>query len=202
VRRYWSRQETAIDTKEAGMNELAVVPFHGYELQSWKGENDTVYVGMRHVCKTLGLDWAGQSVKLQKSKLFKDFIHRCDHRNSVGAVQSIIGLDVGMLPMFLAGVNCAKVAPAVRETLLVFQRECADVLKAYWFHQAPLPVAHKAAPVPIVGGGPSRSLLERLELLERVRVFLKEDDQYTEPVSKAFSAMARGLVFQEFQRVA
>jgi len=116
-------------------------------------------------------------------------------------IREALALDLEVLPMWLSGIQSERVAPAIRETLLMFQQECASALKAYWFGKTnlPAPVVHESVPVV---GGPPRSPLERLELLERVRMFLKEDDQYTEPVSKAFSAMARGLVFQEFQRVA
>lgn len=106
---------------------LAKVPFHGDTLEA---TGDGEWAVVKRLCENLGVDVESQRKKL-KGEAWpvtamitataadgKNYDTFCIHRRS--------------LAMWLATIKPSKVRPEIREKLLAYQREAADVLAAHF----------------------------------------------------------------------
>lgn len=107
-----------------------VVSFHGTELFIVEHEGQP-YIPMRSVVQGMGLDWAAQYTKLKQR--FSTCV--------VEITMQIIGDDqsrahtclmLRKLPAWLYSIMPGKVKPELRETVIMYQKECDDVLWDYW----------------------------------------------------------------------
>lgn len=114
------------------MSNMELVPFHDYVLQSWKDENsETIFIALRPLVEALGLDWASQFKRLQRSELFADSVSVVIMTTEKGEREAV-GITLDMLPMFLARIEISRAKDSVKSALLLFQKECAKVLADYW----------------------------------------------------------------------
>lgn len=115
------------------MPDIIAIAFHGHDLQSWKNdETGIVYAAMRPMVEHFGMDWSAQFRRLKRDELFRDRLSVVTMATVQGP-RDFIGLDVDALPMWLATIQRQRVKEAHRETLLLYQRECAKALRDYWF---------------------------------------------------------------------
>ncbi|EHU2879226.1 hypothetical protein EJ062_05920 [Acinetobacter baumannii] len=107
-----------------------VVSFHGTELFIVEHEGQP-YVPMRSVVQGMGLDWAAQFTKLKQR--FATCV--------VEIAMQILGDDqsrahtcllLRKLPAWLYSIMPGKVRPELRDTVILYQQECDDVLWEYW----------------------------------------------------------------------
>ncbi|ELY1671117.1 phage antirepressor N-terminal domain-containing protein [Acinetobacter baumannii] len=107
-----------------------VVSFHGTELFIVEHEGQP-YVPMRSVVQGMGLDWAAQFTKLKQR--FATCV--------VEIAMQILGDDqsrahtcllLRKLPAWLYSIMPGKVRPELRDTVIMYQKECDDVLWEYW----------------------------------------------------------------------
>lgn len=87
------------------------------------------FVPMKPICDALGLDWKSQHRKLTSG----DRDWRCGHMTipSAGGPQEMLCLPLMLLPAWLFSVSPARVKPELKDKLIAYQAECADVL---WRH--------------------------------------------------------------------
>lgn len=88
------------------------------------------YVAMRTVVDGMGLDWAGQFVKIKqrfKSTVVEISTVANDERN-----RSMLCLPLRKLFGWLMTINPDKVASHKRQTIIRYQNECDDALWQYW----------------------------------------------------------------------
>lgn len=86
-------------------------------------------VTARRLVENLGLDWTGQSKKLD------DPIFMCRHMSTVGndgKNREMLVMPVKSLPAFLFSINPKKVREDLQEKLARYRLECVDVLYNYW----------------------------------------------------------------------
>lgn len=120
--------------KDIDMANLSYIPqvvsFHGTELFIVEYEGQP-YVPMRSVVQGMGLDWAAQFSKLKQR--FATCV--------VEITMQILGDDqsrahtcllLRKLPAWLYSIMPGKVKPEIRDTVIMYQNECDDVLWAYW----------------------------------------------------------------------
>ncbi|ENL3692799.1 phage antirepressor N-terminal domain-containing protein [Acinetobacter baumannii] len=107
-----------------------VVSFHGTELFIVEHEGQP-YVPMRSVVQGMGLDWAAQFTKLKQR--FATCV--------VEIAMQILGDDqsrahtcllLRKLPAWLYSIMPGKERPELRDTVIMYQKECDDVLWEYW----------------------------------------------------------------------
>ena len=111
---------------------LHSIAFHGHELQSWKDERTgIIYGALRPIVEAMGLAWSSQLQRLKRDALYADRLSVFVVNTEAGPRETV-GLDLELLPMFLASINRARVKGTLQPTLLIFQRECAKVLADYW----------------------------------------------------------------------
>ncbi|ECF2799445.1 hypothetical protein B6171_004841 [Salmonella enterica subsp. enterica serovar Miami] len=108
----------------------AEVMFNGDALTTIQ-DGGVEYVAMKPVVEAIGLDWASQTVKLNK---YKDKFNCCDITTvaSDGKLRSVLCMPLKKLNGWLFSINPNKVKSAIRDKLISYQEECFAVLHDYW----------------------------------------------------------------------
>lgn len=110
--------------------QTAIVAFNGASLVTAKIK-DVIYVAMRPIVEAIGLDWAGQTVKLNRSK---EKFNCCDITTVAedGKNRSMLFIPLRKLNGWLFSINPEKVRPDLKEAVIQYQEECFEVLHNYW----------------------------------------------------------------------
>ncbi len=109
---------------------LVRIPFHGEELLAVQDEHG-VWVVIKRVCESLGLQAHGQAEKLAE-KAWAVTQMKCVTAPD-GKNYEMLCIHLDCVPMWLATIEPSRVAEEVRPKLVVFQKECARVLRDYFF---------------------------------------------------------------------
>ncbi|WP_252320339.1 MULTISPECIES: phage antirepressor N-terminal domain-containing protein [Symbiopectobacterium] len=105
------------------------VEFYGDKLTTVR-EGGIEYVALRPIVEAIGLDWASQTVKLNKNR---EKYECCDIATpSKGGIQSMLCLPLKKLNGWLFSINPEKVKASIRGKLIAYQEECFAVLHDYW----------------------------------------------------------------------
>jgi len=111
------------------VRELVEVPFYGDKMLATKVGND-VWVSIRRCCESMGLVYARQLQKLQA----KPWAAVCMMYTVAqdGKTRETACLRRDKIPMWFATIDPGKVRPDVREKLVRYQCEAADVLARHF----------------------------------------------------------------------
>jgi hypothetical protein len=120
-----------------------------------------VYVPIRPICERLGIDWSGQYQRIKRDDVLNAALRtvRIERSESVGVTHTksrrgdpnSLCLPLKLLPGFLFGVSTDRIKNKnIRERVVLFRRECYDVLWDAFKHDI-LPIA-ALAPTPQTGG--------------------------------------------------
>lgn len=104
--------------------------FYGSDLITLKVE-DVIYTAVRPLVEAIGLDWASQSVKLNKNKVK----FNCCDIATVGAdgkIRQMLCMPLKKLNGWLFSINPEKVRADLREKVIQYQEECFEALYNYW----------------------------------------------------------------------
>lgn len=105
------------------------VEFNGDHLTTVR-ENGIDYVAMKPIVESIGLDWASQTVKLNKDR---EKYGCCDIAiPSKGGIQNMLCLPLRKLNGWLFSINPARVKASIRGKLVEYQEECFAALHDYW----------------------------------------------------------------------
>lgn len=122
------------------MSQLVPVSFEGDEILCVKRDDGGVWVSVRRVCECLGLDAKGQRQRLQREAwVLGGFV---DLVAANGISYPTYCIDLECLPMWLASIPAARVAPLARARLEMYQARCARTLADYFFGRAVLQAPH------------------------------------------------------------
>jgi hypothetical protein len=110
---------------------LAHVPFHGDDIEAAKDSQGKVWVSVRRVCEALEIDSDTQRVKLKGKPWAVTGLIPATGPD--GKTYEVFAVDLDSLPMWLATIDPKRVKPAARAKLADYQRECAKVLRDYFF---------------------------------------------------------------------
>ena len=114
-------------------NKLVTIPVPGTSNPIMAVQHDgTEWAAARHICESLGIDWAGQFTKLKKKSWAR--VELISMHDSSGRKQEISMVDRRTLTMWLATIDTNRVSEAARPTLEAYQLEAANALDAY-FHK-------------------------------------------------------------------
>lgn len=106
------------------------VQFHGQPIITAMVAG-VAYIAMRPIVENIGIDWAGQTVKLRNQK---DKFNCCDIAMvaSDKKVRDFLCIPLRKLNGWLFSINPAKVRADIRDKLIAYQEECFTVLHDYW----------------------------------------------------------------------
>jgi hypothetical protein len=86
-----------------------------------------VYVPVAGLCDNLGIDRPSQMQRIQEHAVLGSGLVTLPLRSG-GGIQETQCLRLDLIPFWLAGINARRVRADVRDKLVLYQRECADVL--------------------------------------------------------------------------
>ncbi|WP_151746311.1 phage antirepressor N-terminal domain-containing protein [Acinetobacter soli] len=120
------------------------VPFHSAELYLVEHEGQP-YVPMRSIVQGMGLDWKSQFVKL-KQKFATCVVEITMQILGDDQARSHTCLLLRKLPAWLYSIHANKVKPELRDTVIMYQNECDDVLWDYWTKGQAINQRHRITP--------------------------------------------------------
>jgi len=86
-----------------------------------------VFVPIARLCENLGVDRASQLQRVQEHEVLNSGLLTL-RLQTAGGLQDALCLRLDLVPYWLAQINARRVRQAVREKLILYQRECAAVL--------------------------------------------------------------------------
>lgn len=119
--------------KDIDMSNLSYIPqivsFHGTELFIVEYEGQP-YTPMKPIIEAMGLAWGAQFIKLKQK--FAITISEIEIVANDGKTRLMTCLPVRKLAAWLYSIHANKVKPEIRDTVIMYQNECDDVLWNYW----------------------------------------------------------------------
>jgi phage antirepressor YoqD-like protein len=170
------------------MNELIKhINFNGDNLLAVQDESGNVLISVNHICNGLGLDAPTQKLKLREHATLSKGVGIC-RLPSDGGIQDTFVINLEFLPLWLAGINPAKVNPESQEKLVSYQLKAKDVLSRA-FIQNNIP----------------RSFAEALRLAAdeyEARIAAESKLQIAAPKADSYDQFLSGDNFQDMNTVA
>lgn len=105
------------------------VPFHSADLVIIEFNNQP-FTAMRPIVEGMGLTWQSQYEKLKQR--FSSVITEIVTTGKDGKQYNMVCLPVRKLFGWLMTISPNKVKPELRDTVILYQQECDDVLWEYW----------------------------------------------------------------------
>lgn len=107
------------------------VNFHNQTLTTL--EKDGVqYVAMKPICDNIGLDWVSQHKRIQRKEVLKTTMVMMTTVAEDGKKREMLCLPIEVLNGWLMGVDENRVKPEIKDTLVMYQKECYKALYDYW----------------------------------------------------------------------
>ena len=110
-------------------NQLVPFNFHGDTIEVVE-KDDTLWISVRRVCEALGVAVPPQYTKLRSAPWARVTIMVT--RDAKGRNQEVFVCDLDSLPMWFATIKPGKVAPEIRDKLVVYQKDAARVLRDHF----------------------------------------------------------------------
>ena len=108
-------------------SEFFTVTLYGIGFLATHRPDGSKCVSVRHVCESIGIDFAAQLTKLKRCEwAILESVSFPDRR---GRLQPVVTLDLESLPMWLATIRPGKVAPIARERVEAFQVQASEALR-------------------------------------------------------------------------
>jgi hypothetical protein len=115
------------EPREIQALEQKTVFFYDDELVAVRGDDQSIYVSIRHLCDVLGLNRRGQVQRIQRNAVLNRG-YRAGSLLTEGGPQMAGLLRVDLLPLWLTGLSTRAVRPELRERLDLYQDQAARVL--------------------------------------------------------------------------
>lgn len=112
------------------MSDLVNIAFHGHALSTADIEG-TPHVAMRPIVEAIGLGWQSQYNRIKRHPVLSEGVFMMNTPSN-GGTQKMLMIPLSMLNGWLFGVDVNRVKPEIRDTLIMYQRECFQVLADYW----------------------------------------------------------------------
>jgi hypothetical protein len=98
-----------------------------------QGERRQVYVPLRPICDSLGVDWSGQRQRILRDPVLSEALQPCVVVTPTQGEQPDQRREVQCLPLdylngWLFGINANRVKDEIRDRLIRYQKECYQVL--------------------------------------------------------------------------
>jgi hypothetical protein len=120
------------------MSAIVTVPFHGDELFAVETDGQ-VFVALKPIVLAIGLVWHGQFERIKRDPILSEGV-RAIRIPSAGGPQEATGLRLDLLSGWLFTIDANRVREAVRDRVILYQRECYAALHSH-FHRPPSLVA-------------------------------------------------------------
>ena len=114
--------------KKLASIEQKTVAFYDDELVAIRANDGQIYVSIRHMCNSLGLDNRSQRRRIQDHSILKKGYASGVIMTPEGVKRTSSLLRVDLVPLWLSGVDTSRVREEIRPKLDQYQEEVAKVL--------------------------------------------------------------------------
>jgi len=101
----------------------------------------SVYVPVRPICDFLGVNWDGQRRRIDRDAVLAEAVTACvvvtTTQGQPDQRRTMLCLPLRYISGFLFGINASRVKPELKERLIMYQRECYDVLADAFLNRSP-----------------------------------------------------------------
>lgn len=112
-------------------NQIASVNFHGHALTVITSASQQL-VAMKPVAEGIGLDWKSQHSRIQRHPVLQSVMVMMTTTGADGKSYQMLCLPLDYLNGWLFGVDANRVRAEIRDTLIMYQRECYQALYEHW----------------------------------------------------------------------
>lgn len=177
------------------------VPVGSARIAAFRSDDGRVWIGIRSVCSSLGVDTTGQVRKLQKKPWA---ILRSDLRTVAadGKNRQMIAIDLECLPAWLSTIEPGRVSTALGDRLIELQRKAHTALREHFFGKSkPAQVADRADATPPVDL-PARRPLLRDHLVSQAQAILAQANEISAHSGELMELRGRVTAIESRQREA
>ncbi len=105
------------------------VSFYDDQLTAVRADDGQIYVAIRHMCESLGIDDNAQQQRIRRHTVLSSGRRACKlHALGKRSAQTSFVLRVDLVPLWLSGIRTSAVKDEIRAKLERFQLEAAKVL--------------------------------------------------------------------------
>lgn len=126
------------------MGSIVTVNFRGDELYGFEND-DGVFVALKPIVESMGMNWSGQEQRVKRDPILSEGICLMHTPFGPGGGQDCLCLKMELVNGWLFTIDSSRIKDeAVREKVVLYQRECHGVLFRHFYKGA------RAAEEPLV----------------------------------------------------
>jgi hypothetical protein len=115
------REEGSQDEQALSVKDQRKIEMLGDQLLATRVQDGTIYLPVRALCESLGLDRAAQVRRIKRDEAMEEDLHEIAVETESGT-QTMQFLRLETVPYWLSGVSVTRVKPELREKLLAYKR--------------------------------------------------------------------------------
>ncbi|HHF4933639.1 TPA: phage antirepressor N-terminal domain-containing protein [Haemophilus influenzae] len=110
--------------------QIQTIQFNHQSLVTFE-QNGSHYTAMKPICENIGLCWDGQRQRIQRDEVLSEGAVIITVPSN-GGDQQMICLPIEYINGWLFGIDIKRCKPEIRETLIMYKKECYQALYNYW----------------------------------------------------------------------
>ncbi|MBF0786084.1 hypothetical protein E4T80_11480 [Muribacter muris] len=112
--------------------QLSTIQFHNQSLVTFE-KGGIFYTAMKPICENIGLAWEPQLLRIKRDDVLSSTMIITIIVAEDGKNREMICLPIDYLNGWLFGIDVKRVKPEIRDTLIMYKKECYKALANYWF---------------------------------------------------------------------
>jgi len=145
-----------------------VIPFEGDDLAAAQSPTGEIYISLPGACAALGLNTVGQMQRIQRTPTLAKGLRRMRLQTGKRGMQNVNCLRLDRVALWLAGMETARMKPAIAAKIEVYQDDLAPVAMRVFMRSLNL------APSAPVSTEPRALLAEQADALIDIALFIRE----------------------------
>lgn len=106
----------------AAVDQRQIALLEADELLAVRAEDGEIYVGLRSMCASLGLQRNGQLRRIRADEVMAEGLRDVRVRTPARGLQTLQGLRLDIVPYWLSGIEPRRTKPELRERLVTYKR--------------------------------------------------------------------------------
>ena len=164
-------------------NDIVEIPFHNDTLIAHRSEDGDVFVALRPICNSMGIDFSGQLQKMKRQPWAT--VGELHTVGADGKTRDMTSVNRKTLTMWLATIDASRLKDEqARRNVIVYQQEAAEALDKYFNEGGAIRVSDADSDEDIM----ARAVLVAQKTIERKNQQLQAKDEQIrelEPKAKA-----------------
>lgn len=164
-------------------NDIVEIPFHNDTLIAHRSEDGDVFVALRPICNSMGIDFSGQLQKMKRQPWTT--VGELHTVGADGKTRDMTSVNRKTLTMWLATIDASRLKDEqARRNVIVYQKEAAEALDQYFNEGGAIRVSGTDSDEDIM----ARAVLVAQKTIERKNQQLQAKDaqiKMLEPKAKA-----------------